>query len=286
MKRFCSLLLAAALVMVLAGCGSGLERGASEADRESVTQEETGGAENTESGNEADSAASTDLADLLQPSLGAEETDTAALSGASSEESAALESAKSYLSLMPFSHDGLVEQLEYEGFTTEEATYAADNCGADWNEQAVRSAQQYLDLMAFSQEGLAEQLEFEGFTAEQAAYGAEQAYGSGTTDSASPAAGGGTAGQSNALAAAEQYLSIMAFSYTGLIDQLEYEGYSTEEATYAADHCGADWNEQAAKSAKQYLELMSFSRQELIDQLVYEGFTQEQATFGADQAGS
>ena len=49
----------------------------------------------------------------------------------------ALESAKSYLDVSPFSHSGLIQQLEFEGYTTEEATYAADNCGADWNEQAA-----------------------------------------------------------------------------------------------------------------------------------------------------
>lgn len=94
-----------------------------------------------------------------------------------------------------------------------------------------------------------------------------------------------TMGQKNALGSAESYLSIMAFSHSGLIGQLEYDGYTTEEATYAADNCGADWNEQAAKSAESYLEMMSFSRQELIDQLVYDGFTQEQAEYGVTAAG-
>lgn len=94
-----------------------------------------------------------------------------------------------------------------------------------------------------------------------------------------------TMGQKNALKSAKNYISIMAFSHDGLIGQLEYEGYSNEEATYAADNCGADWNEQAAKSAKGYLELMSFSRSGLIDQLKYEGFTQEQAEYGATAAG-
>lgn len=94
-----------------------------------------------------------------------------------------------------------------------------------------------------------------------------------------------TTGQKNALASAKSYLSFMAFSYSGLIEQLEYEGYSQEEATYAADNCGADWNEQAAASAKSYLNSMSFSRQGLIDQLIYEGFSQEQAEYGVTQAG-
>ena len=77
----------------------------------------------------------------------------------------------------------------------------------------------------------------------------------------------------------------MPFSYSGLIEQLEYEGYSTEDATYAADNCGADWNEQAALSAEDYLDIMSFSRDGLIEQLVYEGFTQEQAEYGASAVG-
>lgn len=94
-----------------------------------------------------------------------------------------------------------------------------------------------------------------------------------------------TMGQRNALRAAANYLSAMAFSHDGLIKQLEYEGYSAEDATYAADHCGADWNEQAAKSAKNYLDAMSFSRSGLIQQLEYEGFTASQAEYGASANG-
>lgn len=94
-----------------------------------------------------------------------------------------------------------------------------------------------------------------------------------------------TTGEKNALRTAREYLNFSAFSYTGLIKQLEYEGYSTEEATYAADNCNANWNEQAAKSAKEYLDMSSFSRQELINQLIYEGYTQEQAEYGVTQNG-
>ncbi len=94
-----------------------------------------------------------------------------------------------------------------------------------------------------------------------------------------------TTGEKNALRSAREYLSFSAFSYTGLIKQLEYEGYSTEEATYAADNCNANWNEQAAKSAKEYLDMSSFSRQELINQLIYEGYTQEQAEYGVTKNG-
>ncbi len=93
-----------------------------------------------------------------------------------------------------------------------------------------------------------------------------------------------TPGQKNAVSKAEQYLRFTAFSYTGLIGQLEYEGFSTEEATYGADNCGADWSEQAVLKAKNYLDFQSFSMQGLIDQLIFEGFTADEAAYGAEQA--
>lgn len=94
-----------------------------------------------------------------------------------------------------------------------------------------------------------------------------------------------TMGQKNALGTALSYLDYTAFSRSGLIGQLEFEGYSTEDATFAVDNCGADWNEQAALCAQNYLDYTSFSRQGLIDQLVFEGFTQEQAEYGVTAAG-
>jgi len=77
----------------------------------------------------------------------------------------------------------------------------------------------------------------------------------------------------------------MAFSYKGLIEQLEFEQYSHEDAVYAANNCGADWNEQAAKKAKDYLSIMAFSKASLIEQLEFEGFTHEQAVYGAEANG-
>lgn len=94
-----------------------------------------------------------------------------------------------------------------------------------------------------------------------------------------------TIGQQNALKSAKQYLEISAFSYSGLVSQLEYEQYTHEEAVYAVDNCGADWNEQAVKSERQYLDISAFSRDGLIEQLEYEGFTHEQAVYGVEQNG-
>ncbi len=97
-------------------------------------------------------------------------------SGATTGEKNALESAKSYLSFTAFSKSGLIEQLEYEGYTYSEAKYAVDNCGADWYEQAALSAKRYLDFTSFSRSGLIEQLEYEGFTTEQAEYAVNKVY--------------------------------------------------------------------------------------------------------------
>lgn len=94
-----------------------------------------------------------------------------------------------------------------------------------------------------------------------------------------------TISQRNAVITARNYISTMGFSYSGLIDQLEFDQFSHEDAVYGADNCGADWNEQAARRASEYMQTMPFSRGGLIDQLKFEGFTDEQATYGADSVG-
>lgn len=94
-----------------------------------------------------------------------------------------------------------------------------------------------------------------------------------------------TKGKQNALKSAQSYLKVSSFSYSRLVDQLEYEGYTEAEAYYAVDHCGANWYEQAAKSAAAYLRSSSFSRSRLIEQLEYEGFTHDQAVYGVEQNG-
>ena len=94
-----------------------------------------------------------------------------------------------------------------------------------------------------------------------------------------------TRAEENAIGSAESYLGFTAFSRSGLIDQLEFEGFTKAQATLAVDYLDVDWNRQAALSAEQYLEFSSFSRSGLIDQLVFEGFTQSQATYGVDKTG-
>jgi hypothetical protein len=49
---------------------------------------------------------------------------------------------------------------------------------------------------------------------------------------------GETVAQENARKSAESYLSHSAFSRSGLIDQLKFEGYSTQQAAYGVSQAG------------------------------------------------
>lgn len=138
-------------------------------------------------------------------------------------QSNALKKAQSYLRFTNFSHDGLVDQLEYEKFSHDEAVYGADNCGADWNEQAKEKAKSYLDLSGFSYKGIIEQLEYEKFTSEQAKYAADNC---------------GADWYEQAKEKAASYISISSFSKNGLIEQLEYEGFTHDQAVYGAEQNG------------------------------------------------
>jgi hypothetical protein len=97
--------------------------------------------------------------------------------------------------------------------------------------------------------------------------------------------------QQSAVAAANQYLSISAFSRLGLIDQLDSpdgSGYSVNDATVAVDSLTVNWNIEAVEAAKAYLAISPFSCNGLIQQLDSPDggqFTVAQATYGAQHAG-
>jgi len=135
----------------------------------------------------------------------------------------ALGSAKGYLGFTAFSYEGLIGQLEYEGYTYDDAVFAADNCGADWYEQALKSAENYLSFTAFSYTGLINQLEYEKFTTEQATYAADNC---------------GADWYEQAAKSAKNYLDFSSFSRDGLISQLEYEGFTNEQAVYGVTQNG------------------------------------------------
>ena len=135
----------------------------------------------------------------------------------------ALKSAKSYISYSAFSRGGLIKQLLFEKYTEEEATYGADNCGANWNDEALECAKSYINYSSFSYAGLIKQLEFEEFTTEEATYGADSC---------------GADWNEEAAECAKSYLSYSSFSRQELIDQLLFEGFTQEEAEYAVQKNG------------------------------------------------
>lgn len=104
-----------------------------------------------------------------------------------------------------------------------------------------------------------------------------------------------TVSQENALRSAQDYLSVLAFSRRGLIEQLSSQygdGYSLADATWAVSTVEAlhavDWNQEAVQSARDYLNMMGFSRQGLIQQLSSpygDQYTVAQATFAANAVG-
>jgi hypothetical protein len=94
-----------------------------------------------------------------------------------------------------------------------------------------------------------------------------------------------TLAQEQAIGSAQDYLAYTAFSKSGLVDQLIFEGFSQADAEFAVEHITVDWNEQAVQSAKDYLDFTHFSRSGLIEQLEYEGFSTKQATYAVDQLG-
>ena len=165
-----------------------------------------------------------------------------------------------------------------ESVALAEATASADDDAEEKAEESARAkASEEAEASAQSEAEVSEKAEAEAQAAEEAR-AAEEAAAEGEAEA-------GTLSQQNALRSAQNYLDFTAFSRTGLIGQLEFEEYSTEDATWAVDRVEVDWNEQAAKSAANYLDFTSFSRSGLVDQLIFEGFTPEQAEYGVSQTG-
>lgn len=135
----------------------------------------------------------------------------------------ALKSAKSYIKHSSFSYLELIEQLEYEKYSHDDAVYAADNCGADWNAEALESAKSYINYSGFSYQGLLNQLEHEQFTSEQAQYGVDNC---------------GADWLQEAAECAESYIRYSSFSRDELLDQLLYEGFTQEQAEYGVQSVG------------------------------------------------
>lgn len=96
---------------------------------------------------------------------------------------------------------------------------------------------------------------------------------------------GVSVGRLNAIKAAESYLKYSSFSRKRLVDQLRFEGYTSDEAVFACDYLEPDWYSEAAEAAASYMSYSSFSRQGLLDQLKFEGFTDDEAAYGVASVG-
>lgn len=141
-----------------------------------------------------------------------------------------------YLRSSSFSETGLIKQLESEivGFTHEQAVKGVEIAAADidWNEIAVKRAEALLITGSYSEEGLIKQLESAsiGFTHDQAVYAA------------------GVAGKDKdwnkvAVERAKAYLQVTSVTRLQLIEYLESEGFTSEQAFFGADNCGASWSD-------------------------------------------
>lgn len=91
--------------------------------------------------------------------------------------------------------------------------------------------------------------------------------------------------QEQVIISATRYLQLGGFSEKGLIEQLEYEQFSREDAEFAIEYLQPNWNEQCVQSATRYLKLGGFSRGSLTDQLRYEGFTTAQIEYALQEVG-
>jgi len=91
--------------------------------------------------------------------------------------------------------------------------------------------------------------------------------------------------QQGARELAAQYLAYAAFSVDGLLQRLQTEGYSEDDAAYAVFVSNVDWNDQAVKRGQVYLERAAITRTDFIGSLLEEGFTLEQAEHSADVNG-
>lgn len=158
-----------------------------------------------------------------KPPTSSKEPAKANTSGETTSQKNAVTKAKAYLATSAFSFQGLIKQLEYEKFSTTDATYGAEYSGANWKEQALKKAKAYLGTSAFSYQGLVEQLEYANFSNEEATYGADNC---------------GADWNAQAVKKAKSYLELSAFSGDGLIAQLEYEGFTPEQAAHGARENG------------------------------------------------
>jgi Host cell surface-exposed lipoprotein/Protein of unknown function (DUF2510) len=91
-------------------------------------------------------------------------------------------------------------------------------------ENAIKSAESYLDYTSFSKQGLIRQLQSEEFSEADATVAVEHIE-----------ATGGVDWNQQAVKSAKSYLDYTSFSLSGLVRQLESEGFTPSQAQYGAN---------------------------------------------------
>ena len=93
-----------------------------------------------------------------------------------SAQEAALESARYRIDAEGVSKVALIQHMTADGYTRANATFAANNVGADWKAEAVEQAENRLDAEEYSRRSLAEHLGSDGFTPAEVEYAVSKVY--------------------------------------------------------------------------------------------------------------
>ena len=123
----------------------------------------------------------------------------------------------------PYSREGLIKELEYQGYLAEDAAVAVDDINVSWGNQAKNMAKNYLRLDAFSKAGLIHQLEEEGFSHEEATYGVNYC---------------GANWKEQAKRMASDFSQSYAITREDVIKHLEEKGFTHDQAVYGANKNG------------------------------------------------
>ena len=118
----------------------------------------------------ADEAATQEQIDAAQAALDAAIAALVEKPKMTDEQESAVGRAKGNMRSGFYSLPGLIAQLETEGFAHDDAVFAAEYIGADFNAAALGQAKLYLNQGDYTKETLAAQLQTDGFTAEEADY--------------------------------------------------------------------------------------------------------------------
>lgn len=92
-------------------------------------------------------------------------------------------------------------------------------------------------------------------------------------------------GHKNAYNTAKKRVDNDAMSRSAVYKDLINNGYSDEEALYAVDECGIDWNDSCYRYGKFRLKYNNFSKKQLETDLQGKGFEQSEIEYALDKLG-